>query len=65
MTGLSMAFFQLHLSDVQVLKAQLLSDGKTQEEIDQLPFSYFKRKCVSDLELYASQLVCSNWPVVS
>ena len=59
MTGLSMAFFQVHQPDVQALKEQMLSDGKIQEEIDQLPFSYFKKKCVSDCHISASQLVIS------
>lgn len=48
MTGLSMAIFTLHMPDVLALKAQLLSDGKTQEEIDLLPLAFFKQTCVSD-----------------
>ena len=61
MTGLSMAFFELYLPDVEALKAQLLLDGKTQEDIDQLPYSYFKRKCVSALVTF--QCPCSSWHV--
>ena len=64
MTGLSMAISMLHMPDVLALKAQLLSDGKTQEEIDLLPLTYFKKKCVSDFHLCATQLVCSNWPAI-
>lgn len=40
MTGLSMAFFELYLPDVEALKAQLLLDGKIQEDVEQLPCSY-------------------------
>ena len=60
MTGLSMAIFQLHMPDVLALKAQLLSDGKTQEEIDQMPLAYFKRRCVFEFDPFASQLVYNN-----
>ena len=57
MTGLSSAIFELHMPDVLALKAQLLSDGKTQEEIDLLPLAYFKKKCASDFYLCTNQLL--------
>ena len=62
MTGLSMAFFELYLPDVEALKAQLLLDGKTQGDIDQLPYAYFRRKYVCDFSCSHSS-VCNSWYV--
>ena len=45
MTGLSQSMFKLHEPDVVALKEQLLREGKkTPEEVDKLPFSYWKKK---------------------
>lgn len=45
MAALSMAFFTLHAPDVAEHKDALLQGGKSQEEVDSLPVSYFKDRC--------------------
>lgn len=45
MTALSQAIFALHQPDVDDLKDALLAGGKSQEEVDALPMSYFKERC--------------------
>lgn len=42
---LSMALFTLHGMDEQLLRRELLEKGMTPEEIQNLPLSFWKRRC--------------------